>query len=164
MLCDLHVSYGYSVNDEVVEALRGDMGMAEKDTDKLLHEILEGKNPKIEPINKQDIRNEITNKIHESRFKSVTAIANECCIVPSHLNEFLNGKKNMSRNMFLRVVITLGYDGMEIRKLLHRLGYPELYPKDERDYLILDGIAKKLKVIDIDEQLTNHNLESLYSK
>ncbi len=92
---------------------------------------------------------------------SFNEFAREAYITPSHLNQFLNGKKKMSKYYLIRMFITLGYDLDKVNSLLQRFDGSFLYARDKRDYIIMNGIVDKRSIDDIDSILKAENLDTL---
>ncbi|MCR5104950.1 MAG: helix-turn-helix domain-containing protein [Eubacterium sp.] len=105
-----------------------------------------------------DIEKYITTHKTPSSFNE---FAREACITPSHLNQFLNGKKKMTKYYLLRIFITLGYDLDKVNSLLQRFDGSFLYARNKRDYIIMNGIVDKLSIDDIDSVLRAQGLEAL---
>ncbi len=92
---------------------------------------------------------------------SFNEFAREACITPSHLNQFLNGKKHMTKYYLVRIFITLGYDIDRVNSLLQRFDGSFLYARNKRDYIIMNGIVDKRSLDEIDFDLRAQGLESL---
>ena len=92
---------------------------------------------------------------------SFNEFAREACITPSHLNQFLNGKKHMTKYYLVRIFITLGYDIDKVNSLLQRFDGSFLYARNKRDFIIMNGIIDKRSLDDIDSELRSQDLESL---
>lgn len=136
--------------------------METEEIDKLFQE---GKPPKLRDFRKhgaEEDRNEILKDIKASGF-SLTKFAEECDMTVSHLYDFLNGKKRLNRDKVLVICLELGYDYTRVCKLLRHLELPQLYPKEERDYLIMLGIEEKKTVQEIDDLLEEKKLATLCS-
>lgn len=126
---------------------------------------------KNEPVSKEEIdfidskqmRDELKEKIDNAGY-TITTLAIECYITPSHLHDFLSGKKQMSRDKLLAIFITLGYDTKKIQKLLKRFGYSELYSRNLRDFVILKGVKGKIGLDGINEKLEGESLDILCQK
>lgn len=134
--------------------------------DEIFKRIDEGK-----PISKEEIdfvepkqlREELSRDIIKAGY-SINAMASECYITQSQLNDFLNGKKQMSRDKLLSVFITIGYSVTEVQSLLRRFGYGELYTRNQRDYIILMGIRDRAELDKINEKLEGEFLDLLCQK
>lgn len=96
-----------------------------------------------------------------TKYGSQSSFAIEACLLPSHLNMFLSGQRKMSRDHLLQIFITLSYDLDTIRTLLSRFNAPGLYPRDKRDYLIIDGILAHKNLDAIDITLINNGFEKI---
>jgi len=135
-------------------------------TDEIFERIYESK-----PISKEEIdfvepkqlREGLSRDIIESGY-SINAMASACYITQSQLNDFLNGKKQMSRDKLLSVFITLGYSITKVQRFLRRFGYGELYTRNQRDYIILMGIRDNIGLDEINEKLEGEFLDLLCQK
>lgn len=130
---------------------------------KRIHERKPVAKEEIDFIEPKQLREELSRDIEKAGY-SINAMASECCITQSQLNDFLNGKKQMSRDKVLLVFITLGYSITKIQRLLRRFGYGELYTRNQRDYIILMGIRESIGIDGIDERLERESLDTLWQK
>lgn len=71
--------------------------------------------------------------------------------------EILNGEKKPSRDRVLAICFALRLACDEVQELLKRTEYPLLYPKHERDSIILFGFSHKLSLYDVNELLYEMN-------
>lgn len=117
----------------------------------------------IEFVQPEQLRKQLSNAIKSAGY-SINSMASECYITPSQLHGFLKGKKQMSRDKLLSVFITLDYSITRTQKLLIRFGYGELYTRNLRDFIILEGIKDKIGLDEINEKLEAESLESLCQK
>jgi len=128
---------------------------------KRIHERKPVLEEEIEFVKPKQLREKLRWEIEEAGY-SISAMADECYITPSQLYDFLNGKKQMSRDKLLSVFITLGYPITKIQKLLTRFGYSELYTRNQRDYIILIGIQESVGTDGINERLKKESLKMLW--
>ena len=84
-----------------------------------------------------------------------------CDICPSHLHDFLKGKKNLSRDKLIIICIILKLSIQESRNILRRLIQADFYPKNERDFEIMCGIRQGKALDDINELLAQKGLTPL---
>lgn len=114
----------------------------------------------IDFIEPTELRNKLSIRILES-FKSMSQFSAACGIQASQLSEFLSGKKNFSRDRLMILCITLKMSIPETQDTLKRFGHPPLYPRNQRDFLILNGIQKQLSWQEIDHILMTKGLDRL---
>lgn len=69
--------------------------------------------------------------------------------------------KNLSRNKVIMLCIGMEADLEQTRKLLLKKQYAPLYPKNERDSIIIFGLQRKLSVMDINTLLYEKNFDIL---
>lgn len=90
------------------------------------------------------------------------AIASD--ISHSHLNEFLNGKKQISRDKLICICVALKYDIKRTRHTLRCLGETDLYAKNRRDFEILNCIQQGKSLDETNEILQKNGLDLLPAK
>ncbi len=110
--------------------------------------------------NAEQDRNKIWHDIKASGY-SMNRFADECYLQHSHLYDFLNGKKQLSRDRLLVVFLNLNYSYSDICRMFRHFHQPQLYPKDKRDYLIMSCIQKCLAIDDINQELERSGFTSL---
>lgn len=115
---------------------------------------------KIDFIPKDQILLELYSRI-EAMPSSINKFANMCDICPSHLHDFLKGKKNVSRDKLIIICIILKLNIQESRNILRRLIQADFYPKNERDFEIMCGIRQGKALDDINELLAQKGLTPL---
>jgi len=79
-----------------------------------------------------------------------------------YLGLIINGKRNATRDMLIRVAITIGATVEETDYLLKYSGYNPLYVRNKRDVIIWYGISKKEELSVINTNIKNRGLEPLY--
>lgn len=132
-------------------------------TDKIFSKLEQGeavKESEIDFVTLEDTRTQLYKKIMEA-YPSMASFAEASSIYPSPLHYFLTGKKNLSRDKVLAICITLKLDIAETRETLRRLIQSDLYPRDKRDFVILQGIRQKNSLYDINDALIRHGFEPL---
>lgn len=132
-------------------------------TDEIFQKIQNGEpvsKEEIEFITPEQLRHDLYNDIAAAGY-SINRIAMECYITPSQLSDFLNNKKQMSRDKLLSLFITLGYPIAKTKQLLIRFGYNKLYTRNVRDFVILKGIQEQQNLNEINERLRKEALEPL---
>lgn len=80
----------------------------------------------------------------------------------SYLGLIINGKRNATRDMLIRVAIAIGATAEETDYLLKYSGYNPLYVRDKRDVIIWYGISKKEELSVINANIKKRGLEPLY--
>ena len=94
--------------------------------------------------------------IEKKGFKKSEIIRN-AGLPRSYGYEILSGEKRPSRDRVLAICFSLRLTCEEVQELLKRTEYPLLYPKHERDSVILFGFAHKLSLYDVNELLYEMN-------
>lgn len=74
----------------------------------------------------------------------------------------INGKRNATRDMLIRVAIAIGATAEETDYLLKYSGYNPLYVRNKRDVIIWYGISKKEELSVINANIKKRGLEPLY--
>ena len=111
-------------------------------------------------IGQEEILLELYNRIAAIP-ASINKFAGMCDIYPSHLHDFLNGTKNLSRDKLIIVCSVLKLNLQESRNILKRLIQADFYPKNERDFEIMCGIRQGKGLDDINEILLIKGLTPL---
>ena len=92
-----------------------------------------------------------------------TAAASEVAEMSTgYLGLIINGKRNATRDMLIRVAIAIGATVEETDYLLKYSGYTPLYVRNKRDVIIWYGISKKEKLNVINSNIKKRGLEPLY--
>lgn len=79
-----------------------------------------------------------------------------------YLGLVINGKRNATRDMLIRVAVAIGATVEETQYLLKYSGYNPLYVRNKRDVIIWYGISKKEKLSIINTNIKKRGLEPLY--
>lgn len=79
----------------------------------------------------------------------------------AYLYQIFSGAKTPSRDKLIAIAFGLHLSDDETQKMLKLSGNRELYPKDERDALILFAIQKKMTIFEANESLFRHGLTVL---
>lgn len=140
--------------------------MNEKTTDELAHEIHAA----------TDITDYLTKNrqglLSQSLSEHLTALLAEKHMIPAdvvrgsnidrvYLYQIFDGKKKPSRDKLIAIAFGLRLSVEEAQKLLKISCNRELYPRDERDALILFALQKQESLWDTNVLLTGHGLETL---
>ena len=92
-----------------------------------------------------------------------TAAASEAAEMSTgYLGLIINGKRNATRDILIRVAIVIGATVEETDYLLKYSGYSPLYVRNKRDVIIWYGISKKEKLSVINTNIKKRGLEPLY--
>ena len=75
--------------------------------------------------------------------------------------QIFSGVKTPSRDKLLAIAFGLGLSFEETDTLLKQQGYPRLYPRQERDAVIIYGMLHGLSVLDTNTLLYENGLETL---
>ncbi len=94
--------------------------------------------------------------IDESGIKKAKIVSK---ITPTDKNgyKYLNNKREMQRNILIKICIVCEFDLNLTNKLLRSYRFLELYPKIKQEYIIIQGIQKQLDLNMINEMLANEN-------
>ena len=98
----------------------------------------------------------LQNKIKELNIKSSNLISS-ADLDPKNGYKYLNGKKKISRDLALKLLISLQYSFDEIQEILKIYQYPILYPKIKRDHIIISSILNNYNIIKTNELLGLNN-------
>ena len=92
-----------------------------------------------------------------------TAAASEAAEMSTgYLGLIINGKRNATRDILIRVAIVIGATVEETDYLLKYSGYSPLYVRNKRDVIIWYDISKKEKLSVINTNIKRRGLELLY--
>ena len=75
--------------------------------------------------------------------------------------QILSGKKLPSRNKVLALCFGLDLNFKEVQTLLKSTGYPPLYPRKERDSIIIFALHRNMSMVDLNEILFDAGHETL---
>ena len=80
----------------------------------------------------------------------------------SYVYHIINGeRKNPSQGKVIALCIAFELTVEQTQRLLRSWKLPVLYPRNQRDSIILYGISRKMSVMEINEHLLNLNFELL---
>ena len=134
---------------------------SKKSTGELLHEIATTKqdfesfaNENKDEFDEFDSRDYL-NRLLNMKNLQPTDIIRRSGLERSYVYHILNGeRKNPSQG---KVILTVE----QTQRLLRSWKLPVLYPRNQRDSIILYGISRKMSVMEINEHLLNLNFELL---
>lgn len=134
---------------------------------KMLHETTDIKSIlNLELVSDSKLFTKELNRLIHKYNSSAREIINKTQLSRSYVYKVLNGDRLISKDKLLQIAICLGFSLDEINLLLKALGIAYLYPKIERDCIILYGIINKLSLKEVDEiLLTNYHqpLQDIYA-
>ena len=79
----------------------------------------------------------------------------------AYLYQIFSGEKTPSRDKLIAIAFGLCLSDNETQKMLKLSGNRELYPRDERDALILFALQRKMTIFETNELLFSHSLTVL---
>lgn len=112
-----------------------------------------------------DIKEYLNALIKEKKL-TVQQIAKDSELSDRYCYQFLSpsNPRTPSREVLLSICIGMKLNLDEVQTALKIAKYAPLYPKDERDSIILFGIEKNRSLMVINEALYNHNFKCLCEK
>ena len=109
---------------------------------------------------KTSLSEEILRYIKEKN-TTASALFKTAGIDKSYGYEIISGTKHPSRDKVLRLLIALNLSQEEAQSVLKSTGYPALYPKDERDSIILFALKQGGDIDGINDTLYDLGFETL---
>lgn len=79
-----------------------------------------------------------------------------------YLGHIINGKRNATRDMLIRVALAIGATVEETDYLLKYSGYTPLYVRNKRDVIIWFGLSKREALNVVNDNLIQRGLTPLY--
>lgn len=79
----------------------------------------------------------------------------------TYIKDIFNGRRNPSRDAVIGLCFAFKLNFNESNMLLKSAGYNELYPRDNRDLLLLKGIIDKLNLKEINEILIQYKVPKI---
>lgn len=80
---------------------------------------------------------------------------------PIYGQQIFSGVRTPSRDKLLAIVFGLNLDLKETDILLKQHGYARLYPRNERDAVVIYGILHNLSILDVNTLLYENDFETL---
>ncbi|MDL2234099.1 helix-turn-helix domain-containing protein [Ruminococcaceae bacterium OttesenSCG-928-L11] len=140
--------------------------MSTKTTDELKHEIQAAAD--IEDYLRNNDENmlrqslsEHLNGLLEQKGISRADVVRGSLLDRVYVYQIFSGEKTPSRDKLIAIVFGLGLSDEEAQKMLKLSGNRELYPRDERDALILFVLQKQGKIAEVNDLLDSHGLATL---
>lgn len=91
-----------------------------------------------------------------------TAASEAAEMSTGYLGLIINGKRNPTRDMLIRVAIAIGATVEETQTLLRYSGFDPLYVRRKRDVIIWFGLSKGEPLSVINENIIRRGLKPLY--
>ncbi len=109
---------------------------------------------------------EYLNALIKEKKLTVAQLSKDSDLSDRYCYQFLSSSNPRipSREVLLCLCVGMKLNLDEVQTALKIAKYAPLYPKDERDSIILFGIDKSQSLMEINEALYNHNFKCLYEK
>ena len=79
----------------------------------------------------------------------------------AYVYQIFAGKKNPSRDKLITIAFGMGFSEEETQQMLQLSGHRELWPKDERDALLLFAIQRGMSLEEVHTELERYGLDPL---
>lgn len=79
----------------------------------------------------------------------------------AYVYQIFAGEKKPSRDKLITIAFGMRLNEKETQRMLHLSGHRELWPKDERDALLLFAIQRKMSLEDVHAELERYELAPL---
>lgn len=79
----------------------------------------------------------------------------------AYVYQIFLGRKYPSRDKVIALSFGLGLTADETQKLLKQAGYQELYPRDQRDALLLYAVGHGMTILEANQLLYDNNIDVL---
>lgn len=79
----------------------------------------------------------------------------------AYVYQIFAGKKNPSRDKLITIALGMKFSEEETRRMLHLSRHRELWPKDERDALLLFAIQRGMSLEEVHSELERYGLAPL---
>ncbi len=141
--------------------------MHSKNTDDLCQELMEKDNldsylqTNCTQFLHQDIA-ELLTALYDKKSISKAALARESGMSEVYLHQVFSGRRRPSRDRILCLCIGLNATLEETRLLLKRAGYAQLYPKLQRDAIVIHGLIHHTPLTVINDNLFARNEKTLF--
>ena len=93
---------------------------------------------------------------------SKASLAKQSCMSEVYLHQIFSGRRNPSRNRLICLCFGLQTTLEEAQTLLRLCGQAQLYPKDKRDAIIQHALLHGTELVELNQTLFTHNLETLF--
>ncbi len=78
-----------------------------------------------------------------------------------YVYQIFSGQKTPSRDSLLRICFALSMEVQQISRLFRYAGYPDLYPRDRRDSVIIFAASRHKTLLELEEMLEQQQLRGL---
>lgn len=100
-------------------------------------------------------------KILEEKQLKRSDVAHASGLDRGYVYDIFAGKKTPSRDKLLALCFALRLSDVQVQRLLNSTGYAQLYPRIERDSIILFALSHHLSLLDANELLYEMNHQPL---
>lgn len=100
-------------------------------------------------------------KILEEKQLKRSDVAHASGLDRGYVYDIFAGKKTPSRDKLLALCFALRLSDVQVQRLLNSTGYAQLYPRVERDSIILFALSHHLSLLDANELLYEMNYQPL---
>ena len=100
-------------------------------------------------------------KILEEKQLKRSDVAHASGLDRGYVYDIFAGKKTPSRDKLLALCFALRLSDVQVQRLLNSTGYAQLYPRIERDSIILFALGHHLSLLDANELLYEMNHQPL---
>lgn len=100
-------------------------------------------------------------KILEEKQLKRSDVAHASGLDRGYVYDIFAGKKTPSRDKLLALCFALRLSDVQVQRLLNSTGYAQLYPRIERDSIILFALSHHLSLLDANELLYEMNYQPL---
>ena len=94
----------------------------------------------------------------------VADVIRDSGLTKSYVHQIFNGEKKPSRDKLIAIAFGLHLNAEETQRMLKLGGCSELYPRTERDALILFAILHGKNISDTDDDLYERGFDTLLSR
>ena len=140
--------------------------MKHKNTGALLQELMESNDlDRVLSDNTSTFREgslpETLQELFDRRALTKASLAKESGISEVYLHQVFSGRRSPSRNRLLCLCFGLRVDMEEAQTLLQAGHYAPLYPREQRDAILIYGLSHGLTLAEVNDALFTANAETL---
>ena len=131
---------------------------------KIIKDIMESSEPDIiekAPVGETAFHDYIMMVLKEKKI-SKGKMLDDIFVERSYGYQMLNGRRNPTRLVILRIILYLGLDIMESQFLLAVTGKQALYPINRFEAALIYAISHQMDLDSVEEMLINRGIGSLY--
>ena len=107
---------------------------------------------------------EYLNQLLEYKSLKLTSVIRKSGLVKTYVYQIFNGEKNPSRDKLIALAFGLELNEEETQRMLKLGGCSELFPRIERDALILFNIQHGKSIDETEAELYDHGFDTLLSR